>query len=74
VLEHDVAVMLEAEGRQRVDDALRGTWGLPGRIDIFDAQEPAAVMSKRIQATGQGRDERTGMQRAGAGQGAKRPT
>ncbi len=64
-LEDDVAIPFESIALQRLDYFIRGTGLFAGRIDIFDSQQPQAILTARLKITGNGRNERTEMKRAG---------
>ena len=68
-LEHRLAVGVQAEAGERVEDGRGRARLLARRIDVLDAQQPASAVCARIEPGGERRDRRPGVQRPGRGGG-----
>src|SRR5690606_23078853 len=71
-LPHWLFVPVHAEALQLSEDDVIGPRHDPRCVDVFDAYEPAAMVSTGVKVAGHGRDQRTSVKRA-AGAGGESP-
>ena len=56
-LKYDVAIPLEAESLQSLDDLVGGARLFARRVDIFDTKQPMAVIDTCLEIAGDSRNE-----------------